>query len=210
MLMTVITQQRITAAYQRLLDRFGAPGEKTAPRRGAPLRLPTEADLMNRAIDDAGNPSAGTTDLRAALELAGVDQRNAETREINVVAHLRERGVSWREIAHHRGLQSAQAAKQRYERLARQPEIEIYAFRAADETGAPWHGAPDALPDGQYETGTIDFNPAAPRPYSGRTLELRYGPAEFPVMEPHLRAYALVNGRRIAATADVQTELFGG
>lgn len=209
-MMTVITQQRITAAYQRLLDRFGAPGEKTAPLRGAPLRLPTEADLMNRAIDDAGDSSAGTTDLRAALELAGVDQRNAETREINVVAHLRERGVSWREIAHHRGLQSAQAAKQRYERLARQPEIVIYAFRAADETGAPWHGAPDALPDGQYETGTIDFNPAAPRPYSGRTLELRYGPAEFPVMEPHLRAYALVNSRRVAATADVQTELFGG
>ncbi|MGA9830000.1 MAG: hypothetical protein WBQ71_02670 [Trebonia sp.] len=206
----MITQQRITAAYQRLLDRFGAPGEKTAPLRGAPLRLPTEADLMNRAIDDAGDSSAGTTDLRAALELAGVDQRNAETREINVVAHLRERGVSWREIAHHRGLQSAQAAKQRYERLARQPEIVIYAFRAADETGAPWHGAPDALPDGQYETGTIDFNPAAPRPYSGRTLELRYGPAEFPVMDPHLRAYALVNSRRVAATADVQTELFGG
>jgi hypothetical protein len=209
MLIAMITQQRITAAYQRLLDRFVTQGEKTALAQGAPLGLPTEADLMNRAIDDAANPSAGTTELRAALELAGLDQRNAETREINVVARLRERGVSWREIAHHRGLQSAQAAKQRYERLARQPEIVIYAFRA-DETGAPWHGSPDALPAGQYETGTIDFNPAAPRPYSGHTLELRYGPAEFPVMEPHLRAYALVNGRRIATTADVQIELFGG
>lgn len=208
--MTMITQQRITTAYHRLLDRFGTPGEKDALNQDALLNLPAEADLMNRAIDDAKNPSAGTTDLRAALELAGLDQRNAETREINVVARLRERGVSWKEIAHHRGLQSAQAAKQRYERLARQPETVIYAFRAADESSAPWHGAPDALPADQYETGTIDFNPAAQRPYSGRTLELRYGPADLPVMQPHLRAYALVNGRRVAATAAVQTELFGG
>jgi hypothetical protein len=90
-----------------------------------------------------------------------------------VIARLRERGVSWREVAHHRGLQSAQAAQQRYERLTRPPEAVIYAFRTADEPGAPWHGAPDALPDGHYQTGTIDFNPAAPRPYSGRALELR-------------------------------------
>jgi hypothetical protein len=118
--------------------------------------------------------------------------------------------VSWREIAHHRGLQSAQAAKQRYERLARQPGVRIYAFRAADGKGAPWHGDPDALSAGQFETGQIDFNPAAQRPYSGRTLELRYGPADIPVMEPYLRAYALVNGRRIAVTEAVQIELFGG
>jgi hypothetical protein len=210
MLAVVITQQRLTAAYQRLIDRFGTAGEKSALNHGAPLERPAEADLINRAIDDAKNPCAGTTDLRAALELVGLDQRNAETREINVIARLRERGVSWREIAHHRGLQTAQAAQQRYERLTRPPEAVIYAFRAADEPGAPWHGAPDALPAGQYQTGTIDFNPAAPRPYSGRTLELRYGSASIPVMEPHLRAYALVNGRRVATTAAVQIELFGG
>lgn len=109
----MITQQRMAAAYQRLLDRFGTLSEKNALNFGAPLERPTEADLIDRAIDDAKNPSAGTTDLRAALELAGLDQRNAQTREINVVARLRERGVSWREIAHHRGLQSAQAAQQR-------------------------------------------------------------------------------------------------
>jgi hypothetical protein len=205
----VITQQRITAAYQRLLDRFGTPGEKNALNHGAPLGRPTEADLITRAVDDTKNAFAGTTDLRAALELVGLDQRNAETREINVIARLRERGVSWREIAHHRGLRSAQAAQQRFERLTRPPEAVIYAFRAADEPSAPWHGAPDALPAGQYHTATIDFNPAAPRPYSGHALELRYGSAGIPVMEPHLRAYALVNGRRVAPTAAVQIELFG-
>ena len=209
-MVTVITRQRITAAYERLLDRFGTPAEKSALDLGAPLERPAEADLINRAIHNAKDPSAGTSELRAALELAGLDQRAAETREINVVARLRERGVSWREIAHHRGLQSAQAAQQRYDRLTRPPEAVIYAFRAADEPGAPWHGTPDALPADQYQTGWIDFNPAVPRPYSGRRLELRYGPAAIPVMEPHLRAYALVNGRRIAATAAVQIELFGG
>ena len=49
-----------------------------------------------------------------------------------------------------------------------------------------------------------------PRPYNGRRLELLYGPAGIEVMEPHLRAYALVNGRRIAVTKAVQIELFGG
>lgn len=159
---------------------------------------------------ESDESSAGTAELRAALELAGLDQRHAETWEINVVARLRERGVSWREIAHHRGLHSAQAAQQRYDKLTRPPEVVIYAFRVADDPGAPWHGEPEALPPGRYETGRIDFNPAAERPLSGRTLELRYGPVGIPPMEPHLRAYAQVNGRRIAPTGAVQVELFGG
>ncbi len=58
-------------------------------------------------------------------------------------------------------------------------------------------------------TGRIDFNPAIPRPYSGRTLELRYGPVEAEVAPAYLRAYVLVNGRRIPATAAVQQKLFG-
>jgi hypothetical protein len=72
------------------------------------------------------------------------------------------------------------------------------------------NAGPDALPAGQYETGTIDFNPAAQRPYSGCTLELRKGPVDIPIMEPHLRAYALVNGRLVATTTALQIDLFGG
>lgn len=204
------TDATITRAYHRLLEHFGTKEEKILLDGGKPLGLPSEAELMQRAEREAHDPAVGTAYLRAALELAGRDQRHAETREINIVARLRQRGVPWREIAQHRGLQSAQAAQQRYERLTRPPEVMIYAFRAADEKDAPWHGDPDALPAGEFETGTIDFNPAAPRPFSGRTLELRYGPVEAEAMAPHLRAYALVNGRRIAATAAVQTELFGG
>jgi hypothetical protein len=203
--MAMITQQRITASYHRLLDRFGKPDEKSALDRGTPLELPSEAGLMNSAIDDARNPSAGTAYLRAALELAGLDQRNAETRDVNVVARLRERGVSGREIAHHRGLQSAQAAKQRYERLTSQPEVRIYAFRAADQTGAmAWCAGRAASWSVRDRHDRLQSGGAAA--YSGRTLELRYGPVDIPVMEPHLRAYALVNGRRVATTAAVQTD----
>jgi hypothetical protein len=204
------TNEMITRAYHRLLEHLGRDNEKAMLDCGEPpLGLPSEAELMRRAEEEAHDPAVGTTYLRAALELAGLDQRLAETREINIVARLRERGVPWREIAQHRGLQSAQAAQQRYERLTRLPDVMIYAFRAADEKDAPWHGDPDALPAGQFETGMIDFNPAAPRPFSGRTLELRYGPVEAEAMASHLRTYALVNGRRIAPTAAVQIELFG-
>lgn len=166
---------------------------------------------MNRAIDDASrNPSVSTADLRSALELARLDQRLAETREMRILTLLRARQVSWREIAHHRGLQSAQAAKQRYDRLVRQPEVVVYAFRAAGKADALWHGDPDALPDGQYETGTLDFNPPSPRPFSGLALEVRYGTVRAEMMPPCLHAYAWVNGRQVAVTSAVQQELFGG
>jgi hypothetical protein len=201
---------QITNAYNRLLSSLGSKEEKNALDRHAPLERPSEAVLISRAIDQAARPEVGTAELRAALELVALDQRHAETREINVVARLRERNVPWSEIAYHRGLRSAQAAKQRYDRMTRSPEVLIYAFRVADESDASWHGDPDALSDGEYQTGVIEFNPAAPRPLSGRPLEVRYGPVDAEVMEPHLRGYTRLNGRSLAATASVQLELFGG
>src|SRR5260221_5726057 len=101
----VTTKQRVTAAYERLIDRFGTQAEKTALDRRAPLERPAEADLINRAINNARDPSAGTTELRAALELAGLDQRTAETREINRGARPAGRGGSCGEIAPAPGLQ---------------------------------------------------------------------------------------------------------
>jgi hypothetical protein len=201
---------KVAAAYHRLLERLGTDQERTALDRHKPLDRPTEADLMCRAIDNAADPAVDDTDLRAALQLADLDQRNAVTREINIVARLRERRVSWADIAALRGLRSAQAAQQRHDRLtvSHTREVVIFAFRVAGDE--QWHGHPNALPDGNYETGTIDFNPSTPRPLSGLTLQLRYGPAAVEIMESHLRAYAMVNERRIATSALVQRELFGG
>lgn len=206
----VIDNSKVTEAYWRLLARFGTDNEKTALERNDPLALPPEGVLMDRVVDAvARDRSADVSDLLTALQLAGRDQDNAVSREARLVGHLRARGVPWRTIAGHRGLRSAQAAQQRYQRQTGQPDL-IYAFRAAGEDGAPWHGEPDLLPHGEYETGYLDFQPAAPRPMSGKQLELRYGPVDAEVMPAYLRTYALVNGRRIAPTAAVQIELFGG
>jgi hypothetical protein len=121
----------------------------------------------------------------------------------------RARGLSWRDIAWSLDLDSSQAAEKRFQRLTRPPETTIYAFRI-NEPGEPWHGNPDALPSLSYETGFIEFNPARPGPFRGHTLEVRYGPAEEDWMPGPMRAYALVNNRRIPVTARVQMMLFPG
>jgi hypothetical protein len=170
------------------------------------------ADLIARVIaaTAGADPPGGTADLRAALELIAADQQAADFREVNVMELLRRRGVSWREIASHRGLGSAQRAQQRFQHLTRQPGALIYAFRVMDEPGAPWQGDPDALPPDGFETGLIDFSPAQPSPYSGRTLEVRYGDVGDDGQAPYLRAFAVVNNRRVGTRVDVQHELFGG
>jgi hypothetical protein len=184
---------------------------------------------MRRAVHHAQlDPTRDVSDLLAALQLAGQDQSLAEGREANVVTLLRVKGVSWRAIAQYRGLESAQAARQRYERLTQRSPHEpvldgrympatmvvvdelIYAFRIADEAEAAWFGDPDLLPEGHYETGRLSFVPDVPRPpFSGRTLELRYGQVQAEVMPGYLRAFPMVGSRRIAMTAATQVALFG-
>ena len=78
------------------------------------------------------------------------------------------------------------------------------------ELDAPWHGEVDSLAGGDFETGVIDFYPAQPGPYSGRTLEVRYGDVGDDGLEPYLRAFAMVNNRRIGTRRDIRYELFGG
>lgn len=216
----------ITEAYHRLLARHGEDREKSAIRDDRPSDLPTEAVLISRAVEhDMENPQAEPAELLAALVLTAQDQANAESREVNVVSRLRAKGLPWRVIAQYRGLESAQAARQRYERITRRspysyragvPEamlVEdtlIYAFRVAGEPAAPWFGDPELLPDGAYHSELFSFLPAEPHPpFSGRTLELRYGPVRAEVMPGYLRAIPQVGNRRIAMTAAVQEALFG-
>src|SRR5258708_33302078 len=196
----------IYEAQRRLIDRYGTLEDEQNPHKVVLAELINKVVGANATADRPG----GTADLRAALELVAADQHAADSRELNVMELLRRRGVSWRQIAWHRGVDSAQRAQQRFQRLSRQPAVLIYAFRVADETDAPWHGEVDALAPGEYETGLIDFNPARPGPYSGRTLEVRYGDVGDDGMEPYLRAFAMVNNRRIGTRANVQHELFGG
>lgn len=198
--------EMIYQAQRRLIDRYGTPNDRQNPHKVV------LAELINSVVGATAtaDPPGGTADLRAALDLVAADQHAADSRELNVMELLRRRGVSWREIAWHRGLDSAQRAQQRFQRLSRPPAVLIYAFRVADEKDAPWHGDVNVLAPGEYETGLIDFNPARPSPYSGRTLEVRYGDVGDDGMEPYLRGFAMVNNRRIGTRADVQQELFGG
>jgi hypothetical protein len=116
--------------------------------------------------------------------------------------------MSWRDIAWSLDLDSAQAAEKRFQRLTRRPEALIYAFKV-EGPGERWHGKPEALRD-NYETGTIDFNPARPGPFRGQILEVRYGQVDEACMPGPMRAYTLVNNRRVALTAEIQMILFGG
>jgi hypothetical protein len=195
----------INQAVQRLVDRHGTEENKREPHKAVLAELITKT-VQAAVQDDSGD---AMEDLRAALLLVAPDQQAADSREVNVTELLRRRGVSWREIAWRRGLGSAQRAQQRFQHLTRGPTVLIYAFRVAGEEAGPWRGEFDVLPEGGYETGVINFIQERTGPYSGRTLEVRYGDVGDDGMEPYLRAYAMVNYRRIGLRADVQHELFG-
>jgi hypothetical protein len=192
----------IALAQRRLLERFGTATQQRDPQPG---------ELIERVVTDAASsrPIADDTDIRAAMTLVAAARQDGEAREAKLITLARRRGMPWREIASHLGFDSSQAAQQRHKRLTSSPDTLIYAFRVADEKDAPWHGDADALSAREYETGTIHFNPAERVPFSGRMLEVRYGPVDLECMPTHMRAYALINNRRIAPTAAVQQELFG-
>lgn len=183
----------------RLFKRYCTEEEQQSPP-------PPAGVLIRRVLQNAS--TADINDLRAALALVAADQWDTESREMNLIELARGR-MSWRDIAWSLDLDSAQAAEKRFQRLTRPPAAVIFAFRV-DEPGEPWHGRPDVLPDGMYDFGFIDFNPARPGPFRGRTLEVRYGPTEEEVMPGPMRAYMQINNQRVPLSAQIQISLFGG
>jgi hypothetical protein len=88
----------------------------------------------------------------------------------------------------------------------RPPAGVIYAFRTADDPST-WYGPLDALPAGEFETGTLDFQPVAPNRFTGQ-LEVRYGPVDDDVL-PSFYAFTTVDGKRVRPTTEVHGLLFG-
>lgn len=88
--------------------------------------------------------------------------------------------------------------------------LAAYAFRDEDGvTRGPW----DALPEGEFDTGFMLFEPANISPYARQRLEVRYGP--WP-REDEVNLYTMhltVQGRRaplvVRDTYQVHAELFG-
>jgi hypothetical protein len=64
-----------------------------------------------------GEPPADVTDIAAALTLVPHARAELDEFEVALLQMARGRGMTWQDIAHGLGLGSAQAARQRFERL---------------------------------------------------------------------------------------------
>lgn len=70
---------------------------------------------------------------------------------------------------------------------------QIYAFRVFGDADERWHGKPDALPSGLYETAIFEFEPGLnSSPFAGRTLEMRHGELADDGTPPYLRSFTQV------------------
>ncbi|GII56142.1 hypothetical protein Pth03_45310 [Planotetraspora thailandica] len=70
------------------------------------------------AQHDDGEPEVDRADLTAALTLIPLARAEMDQLENSLLLMARGRGLTWQEIAFGLGLGTAQAARQRYERLA--------------------------------------------------------------------------------------------
>ncbi|MFE2536861.1 hypothetical protein [Streptomyces sp. NPDC059371] len=107
-------------ARDRLSVLAPAPGDDTTAAR----RVEEDASLVGRLLaavgeqnDDEQEPGVGPDDVGAALGLFEGIREQLDRLETQVVIEARRRGMDWRQIAAHQGLNSSQAASQRYQRL---------------------------------------------------------------------------------------------
>ncbi|MCX4571870.1 hypothetical protein OHB41_01375 [Streptomyces sp. NBC_01571] len=111
-------------ASQQARDRLSvlapAPGDDTTPARC----VEQDASLVGRLLAAAGEQNdhgrdrgVGPDDVGAALGLFEDLREELDRLETQVVMEARRRGMDWRQIAAHQGLNSSQAASQRYQRL---------------------------------------------------------------------------------------------
>ncbi|MFI2200076.1 hypothetical protein ACH47Z_04675 [Streptomyces sp. NPDC020192] len=101
------------AAADTALD--GAPAHRVAQDAALLGRLLSATD-RRRAGNDAA-PDVTADDIGAALSLVDGLRHQLDQLESQVVMEARRRGMDWRQIALHLGLNSSQAASQRHQRL---------------------------------------------------------------------------------------------
>ncbi|MFJ5556786.1 hypothetical protein ACIQCD_04955 [Streptomyces sp. NPDC093250] len=88
-------------------------------------RLEQDAALLGRLLTAAAGhrhsggqrPDVSVDDVAAGLSLFGEMRVTLDRLETQVVIEARRRGMDWRRIAEYQGLNSSQAASQRYQRL---------------------------------------------------------------------------------------------
>lgn len=105
-------------------DELSMLADHATPHGNPAHRLEQDAALLGRLLGavnhqhGAGRTSEVTAgDVGAALSLFENMRFCLDKLETQVVIEARRRGMDWRQIAHHQGLNSSQAASQRYQRL---------------------------------------------------------------------------------------------
>ncbi|PIM70925.1 DNA-binding protein [Streptomyces sp. JV178] len=78
--------------------------------------------LSGAALLEDGEPEVDRADITAALSLLPLARAEMDELEVGLLEMARGRGMTWPEIAFGLGLQTPQAARQRYERLASRTE----------------------------------------------------------------------------------------
>ncbi|MGW1798683.1 hypothetical protein ACWCQN_22535 [Streptomyces sp. NPDC001984] len=103
------------AALAERSEAVCAPAEQAARDVDLLGRLVTAAD--RRGSDGGPEPGVTADDVGAALSLFEDLRHQLDRLESRVVMEARRRGMDWRQIASHQGLNSSQAASQRHQRL---------------------------------------------------------------------------------------------
>ncbi|AIJ11157.1 MULTISPECIES: hypothetical protein [Streptomyces] len=112
-------------AHGRARARLSAVAEDPAGGWDPAIRLAQDAALLGRLLaaaagqrQDSGQcPDVSADEVAAGLSLFEVMRVALDRLETQVVIEARRRGMDWRQIAGHQGLNSSQAASQRYQRL---------------------------------------------------------------------------------------------
>jgi hypothetical protein len=112
-------------AQDKARRRLSALADDPTARWAPAHRLEQDAALLGRLLTAAADHQHGggqasdvaSDDVGAALSLFEDMRLSLDRLESQVVIEARRRGMDWRQIAQYQGLNSSQAASQRYQRL---------------------------------------------------------------------------------------------
>lgn len=116
--------QRVYTSLFRIAERHAATDAQRRRQVHPHVLAPHEAIrlvsflLSGAALPDDGEPGIDRADIAAALTLVPSARGEMDELEVGLLEMARGRGMTWPEIAFGLGLQTPQAARQRYERLA--------------------------------------------------------------------------------------------
>jgi hypothetical protein len=120
--------QRVHASLFRIAERHAATDQQRSRQTHASVIGPHEAVrlvaflLSGAAQPDDGEPAVDHADITAALSLVPLVRAELDALEAGLLQMARGRGMTWQEIAFGLGLGTAQAARQRCERLTDRTE----------------------------------------------------------------------------------------